>query len=327
MQDFFYFVGAYLSSLLLYFIFYFVLYRWKTTHFLKKVFFWLKKPIFVFLFLIIAYFFDLSTFWPPHAARILSLLFVFTFGWSLWLLLRGIYKEWVQAMVTLGVKDSAIRASLTQGYLFYRLLLFFIAFTTLASMLLTIPSVRSWGVALIGSAGILGLALGVAAKPILLNLMAGLQITFSRVITLEDAVMIQGEFGFIEAIELTHVVMRTGDLRRIIFPISYFIEHSFENWSKKSTELLAAVFLYVDYTVPMQAIRERFVEILKETSFFDGNMQKVHVTDSKENCIELRFLMSAQDPTSAFELKAFVREKMLDYLVQNFPDSLPKQRW
>lgn len=327
MKDFFYLITALVCALIVYFSFYFFLSKFKTISFLKKIFIWLKKPIFLFQLLLILYFFELSAYWQPHAARLLSLLFVFTFGWSLWVLCRGIYKEWEQRMIKIGSKDVAIRASLTQGYLFYRLLLFFIAFTTLAAMLLIIPSVRSWGVALIGSAGILGLALGVAAKPILLNLMAGLQITFSHVITLEDAVMIDGEFGFIEAIELTHVVVRTPDLRRIIIPISYFIEHMFENWSKKSPDLIAILYLFVDYSVPMEALREKFDQLLNETPYFDGVTKRVHMTDAKEYNVEVRFMMSAQDHHSAFELKAFIRENMIDYITKTFPDSLPKQRW
>nr|NGX55577.1 Miniconductance mechanosensitive channel MscM [Chlamydiota bacterium] len=219
------------------------------------------------------------------------------------------------------------RAVVTQVRLLYRVVLFLIVILTLAVILLTFQPIKSIGIGILGSAGILGIALGIAAKPILLNVMAGIQIAFTKIIKIEDAVIVQGDFARIEKIYLTHVVARTWDLRRIILPVSYFIDTPFQNWSAKTTELIGVVYLYCDYSVSVDAIREKFFEILKSSDLWNERVAKVQVTDMTEQTMKLRLIMTADDAPTAFNLRCVVREKLMEFLKKEYPHSLPHVRY
>ena len=158
------------------------------------------------------------------------------------------------------------------------------------------------------------------------NLLAGFQIAITQPIRIDDVVIVEGEFGWIEEISLTYVVVRIWDLRRLVLPISYFIEKPFQNWTRKSADILGAVYLYVDYSVPVGAIREELERILKKSSHWDGKVWRLHVTDATEKSLQIRAIMSAPDAGTAWELRCEVREKLVEFMQKNYPEHLPKFR-
>jgi small-conductance mechanosensitive channel len=203
-----------------------------------------------------------------------------------------------------------------------------VAVTTIASAiaLLTFPEVRAAGAGLLASAGIVGLVAGMAAKPILTNVLAGLQIAISQPIRVDDVVVIDEDWGRIEQIALTYVVVRVWDLRRLVVPISYFIENPFENWTKRTADIMGFVYLEVDYTTPIDLLRKQFHNVLQASPDWDGQVEALQVTNAGPTTIQLRALMSSPDSTRSWNLQVEVREKLIAYLQKQFPGCLPRQR-
>lgn len=201
-----------------------------------------------------------------------------------------------------------------------------IVFITIAIVLLSFESMRKIGAGLLTGVGIGGIIIGFAAQKSLGNLLAGFQIAFTQPIRIDDVVIVEGEWGRIEEITLTYVVVNIWDQRRLILPITYFVEKPFQNWTRVSAELLGTVFLYLDYTVPVPVLREELSKILKEHQLWDGRVNVVQVTDSKADHIEIRFLVSARTSGEAFDLRCFVREHMITFIRENYPQSLPRTR-
>jgi small-conductance mechanosensitive channel len=201
-----------------------------------------------------------------------------------------------------------------------------IVFLTAACILMTFENVRQIGTSLLASAGILGIILGFAAQKTLGNFIAGIQIALAQPIRLDDVVIVEGEWGWIEEITLTYVVVRIWDLRRLVVPISYFVEKSFQNWTRVSADILGSVFLYADYTVPIDKIRQELTQILEKSPHWDKKVNVLQVTNATNTTIELRALMSASDSPTAWNLRCEVREKLLTFIQKNFPQSLPKTR-
>jgi small-conductance mechanosensitive channel len=207
-----------------------------------------------------------------------------------------------------------------------RVLVVVIIIVTVAIMLMTFPSVRHLGESLFASAGLAALVAGLAARPTLSSLIAGLQIAITAPIRLDDVVIVQGEWGRIEEITTTYVVIRIWDDRRLIVPLEKFIEEPFQNWTRTTSNLLGTVFLYADYTVPVEEVRSELHRILKETPLWDGRVWRLQVTNASDHTIELRALVSASDSSNAFDLRCYVREKMIAYLKSQHPGSLPRVR-
>jgi hypothetical protein len=196
----------------------------------------------------------------------------------------------------------------------------------LAVMLMTFPSIRHLGESLFASAGLAALLAGLAARSTFSNLLAGVQIAFTQPMRLDDVVIVEGEWGWIEEITTTYVVVRIWDLRRLIVPLSYFIEKPFQNWTRKTADLLGTVFLYTDYTIPVEEVRQEFHRVLESSNLWDGKVWGLQVTNTSEHTMELRALMSAPDASRAFNLRCHVREKMIGFLQEKYPESLPKTR-
>ena len=201
-----------------------------------------------------------------------------------------------------------------------------IVLLTLALMLITFDSVRQVGVSLLASAGLAGIVMGFAAQKTLGNLIAGVQIAFAQPIRLDDVVVIEGEWGRIEEINLTYVVVKIWDLRRLVVPISYFVEKPFENWTRTSADILGVVFLYTDYSVPVARVGEELTHILENSPHWDKKVNVLHVSNVTEQTVKLRALMSAVNSSAAWELRCKVREKLLDFFQRELPDCLPKTR-
>src|SRR5581483_4097401 len=201
-----------------------------------------------------------------------------------------------------------------------------IALFTVGAALMTFDAVRQYGISLFASAGVAGLVVGLAARPVLSNLMAGVQLAMTQPIRLEDAVIVEGEAGHIEEITATYVVVRLWDLRRMIVPLSYFIEQPFQNWTRESSAILGTAMFYLDYRAPVATIREKLKEICQNSKNWNGQTVALQVTDTREGCIELRALMSANSASQAFELRCEVREKIIDFLQREHPEALPTSR-
>jgi small-conductance mechanosensitive channel len=193
-------------------------------------------------------------------------------------------------------------------------------------ILLNIESVRLYGAALLTSAGVAGIIIGFAAQKTLANLLAGFQIAFTQPIKIDDPVVVEGEWGWIDEINLTYVVIRIWDWRRLIVLITYFVEKPFQNWTRVTADLLGSVFLNVDYTVPLQRLREEFDRVLNESQLWDKEANVLQVTDSTEKSMQIRMLMSARNSPQPWDLRCEVREKMIDFIQRHYPESLPRSR-
>jgi small-conductance mechanosensitive channel len=191
---------------------------------------------------------------------------------------------------------------------------------------MTFPAVRQYGVSLFASAGAAGIVVGLAARPLLSNLFAGVQLAITQPIRIDDAVIVENEWGLVEEITSTYVVIRIWDLRRMVVPLSYFIEKPFQNWTRQTGTLIGSVMLYVDYSAPVDAIREELERIVKASSHWDGDVLNLQVTDAKERTMELRAIMSAGSSGEAFNLRCEVREKLIAFLQREHPAALPRER-
>jgi small-conductance mechanosensitive channel len=227
----------------------------------------------------------------------------------------------------LDVDDNLLaRKHVTQVRILQRAMQVLILIITVGTALMTIEAVRQFGVSLFASAGAAGLVVGLAARPVLSNLLAGIQIAIAQPIRVEDAVVVEGEWGWIEEINSTYVVVRIWDLRRLILPLTYFIENPFQNWTHRSADLLGSVHLNVDWTVPMVPLRKKLEEIVHESKLWDGKVQVLQVVEATGPMVQLRILASARNSSQAWDLRCEVREKMVAFLQQEYPHALPRQR-
>ena len=218
------------------------------------------------------------------------------------------------------------RKVVTQVTVLKKVALVIIGIFTLASMLMVFDSVRQFGTSILASAGIAGIIIGFAAQRSIATLLAGFQIALTQPIRIDDVVIVENEWGRIEDITLTYVTVRIWDRRRLIVPIMYFIERPFQNWTRASADLLGSVFLHVDYTVPLGPLRREFARILDESPYWDRQVKVLQVTDAKEHTLQLRALASAVDASTAWDLRCEVREKLVEFLQKNYPESLPRAR-
>ena len=255
-----------------------------------------------------------------------KMLFTLLVGWLIFASMRA-FRTILERRSDITVEDNLkARRQHTRIRILYRVAQFIIGFLIISLMLIMIPGVRTVGVTLMASAGLAGLAVGAAAQPALKNLIAGIQMAFSEPIRLDDVVIIEGEWGRIEDIKLTYVVVRIWDDRRMVVPVSYFLEKPFQNWTTKTSDLLGTVFLYVDPAADVERIRARFIEAVKANSRWDGRVAILQVTDHKADALELRGLLSARNAGIAFDLRCKVREAMMTFLRTEMPEALVRSR-
>ena len=246
-----------------------------------------------------------------------------------WLLVNmtAVVEDFILSQYKVDVADNLqARKIQTQLQVFKRIVIVIIGILTLAAVLMTFEKVRQLGTSILASAGVVGIIVGVAAQRTLATFIAGLQIAVTQPIRLDDVVIVENEWGRIEEITLTYVVVKIWDLRRLIVPITYFIEKPFQNWTRVTSDILGTVFLYVDYSVPILAVRDELHRILKESELWDGKVWGLVPTNLTERTVELRALMSAQDASAAWNLRCTVREKLIEYVRNNYPEGLPKVR-
>jgi len=223
--------------------------------------------------------------------------------------------------------DAAkLRSIKSQITIIARVIKFVIIILAASLILVQFQVVRTIGVSILASIGIAGIVIGFALQKTVANLFAGLQILFTQPVRIGDEVIVEGEWGWIEDIGLTYVVVRIWDLRRLIIPISYFLERPFQNWTKVSPDILGTVFVYCNYNTNIDEMRHALDEILKTTSLWDGKVKVIQVTDLKDRMIEVRILVSARSAPEAWDLRCYVREKILKFLQQNGGRYLPTLR-
>ena len=240
----------------------------------------------------------------------------------------------VDAATTFVIKQHRIdvadnlqaRAIHTQVLVLKKVALTIIGVFTLASMLMVFESVRQFGASILASAGVAGIVVGLAAQRSIATLLAGFQIALTQPIRVDDVVIVENEWGRIEDITLTYVVVRIWDQRRLIVPMTHFIERPFQNWTRSSADLLCAVVLHLDYSVPVAALRDELTRILRQSRYWDGRVNVLQVTDANSQTLEVRALASAADASLGWDLQCEVRERLVGFVQREYPDSLPRIR-
>jgi small-conductance mechanosensitive channel len=246
-----------------------------------------------------------------------------------WLTIRltRVLNDFVVHQYNVEVKDNLrARKIHTQLRVLNRVVIAVVGVLAFALILMTFERVRTLGTSILASAGVIGIIVGFAAQRSIATLIAGMQIAITQPIRIDDVVIVENEWGRIEEITLTYVVVRIWDLRRLILPITYFIEKPFQNWTRTSADILGTAFFYVDYTFPVEAMRNELQRILEDSEDWDGKVAGLQVTATNERTMELRALMGAPDASKAWNLRCAVREKLVAFLQNNYPHCLPKFR-
>jgi small-conductance mechanosensitive channel len=258
-----------------------------------------------------------------HSSKIGIILSV---AWFLILLFKVVKKRMLRKYDVDSTNNLKARKVYTQYMMLENIVIFIIVILAVGIALMSFESIRSVGVSVLTSAGIAGIIIGFAAQKAIGTLLAGIQIAITQPIRLDDVVIVEGEWGWIEEINLTYVVVRVWDKRRLVVPTTYFIEKTFQNWTRTSADILGTVYIYADYGLPVDAIREEQTRLLQSTDLWDGNVNVLQVTNTTEKTVELRVLVSAKNSPTAWDLRVFLREKLLDFIQKEYPEYLPKTR-
>jgi len=261
-----------------------------------------------------------------HLRQALLFAFILTCGW----MAIGASDMWAilyMRQFNMAEEDNLLaRKHVTQARILQRIAALLIWIVTLGLALLTIGAVRQWGMSLLASAGVVGIIAGFALQPLLTNMIAGVQIATDQPIRLDDAVIVEGEWGTIEEITSTYVVVKLWDWRRMILPLTYFIQKPFQNWTRENARLIGSAFLYVDYAAPMERLREELERICRASPHWDGEVISLQVTDITDRVAQVRCLASARNAPVAFDLRCEIREKMLAFMRDQCPEALPQDR-
>lgn len=267
---------------------------------------------------------------PPELLRVLhKIVEVLLIGSVAWLFVQvtEVVQDLVYHNYNMEKADNYLaRKVQTQVQFIKRLIVVGIFIVAVSIILLNFEGVRNIGAGLLTSAGVTGIIIGFAAQRSIANLIAGFQIAFTQPIRIDDVVIIEGEWGRIEEITFTYVVLRIWDQRRLIVPINYFIENTFQNWTRNSADIMGTVFLYTDYFVPIEELRKELRRLCEGSPYWDKRVSVVQVTDLTEHSVQIRALVSAANSSNAWELRVMVREKLVEFIRRNFPESLPRTR-
>ncbi len=258
--------------------------------------------------------------------KIGEILLIISIAWLLIASLRTIKRMLLDNFDTTQENNLRSRKFHTQFNILESVFVVMIVIIAIGAVLMLFEEVRKFGISLFASAGVAGIIIGFAAQKFIGAVIAGLQIAITQPIRLDDVVVIEGEWGRIEEITLTYVVVKIWDLRRLVVPSTYFFEKPFQNWTRTSADILGTVFIYTDYHVSFDAMREELTRVLESTPLWDKKVNVLQVTDAKQNGVEVRALMSAKDSPTAWDLRVHVREKLIEFLQKNYPESLPKTR-
>lgn len=256
--------------------------------------------------------------------RSLSLVLVASLTWLVVRVAAAVAESAYARYATVSRDPARVRRVRTQVTLIRRVMTAVVGVVATAVMLMQIPGMRTAGASVLASAGVIAAVAGIAAQSTLGNLFAGLQIAFGDMVRLGDTVVVDGQWGTVEEITLTYLVVRTWDDRCVTMPVSYFTSNAFENWTRGGTQLTGTVFLHLDHTAPVPELRERLHEMLKDTEEWDGRAWSLVVTDTTPTTIEVRALATAKDSGDVWTLKCAIRESLLDWLCREHPHALPR---
>lgn len=261
--------------------------------------------------------------WVRH---INSLLLILALTWTGVRIVHAVGESVLRNNVA-GRRDVySVRRVQTQARVFTRILIFLVMLLGVSAALMTFPSVRQIGTSMLASAGVAGIVIGFAARPVLSNLLAGIQIALTQPIRIEDVVIVENEWGWIEEITSTYVTVRVWDQRRLIVPLNYFIEKPFQNWTRNSSELIGTVFWWVDYRMPLEPLREELKRLCENAPEWDGRLQMIQVVEATERAVQLRALVTAPDAPMSWDLRCRIREGMIDFIQREYPQYLPRIR-
>lgn len=264
--------------------------------------------------------------WYDFFDRTGSIFLILSIAWASIAVLRT-SKKVILSKLDVNQEDNLKqRKFLTQFNIMESIIYFLIVLIAIGSALMLFEEVRQLGISLFASAGVAGIIIGLAAQKLIATVLAGIQIAITQPIRLDDVVIVENEWGRIEEITLTYVVVKIWDQRRLVVPSTYFFEKPFQNWTRTSAEILGTVFLYTDYHVSFDALREELTRLLESTPLWDKRVNVLQVTDAKEYGVEIRALVSAKDSPTAWDLRVFIREKLIEFIQKNYPESLPRTR-
>lgn len=272
---------------------------------------------------------DSAAFTPAASAivsRALVIGSIVAAGWAAWVAVGLAADLYLARIERQGGSVFLARKHLTQVRILKRAAFTLVVLVTAGAALMTIEAVRQYGVSLFASAGVAGLVVGLAARPVLANIIAGLQLAVTQPIRIGDQVIVENEFGDIEEITATYVVVRLWDWRRMVVPLSYFLEKPFQNWTRESTSIIGAVLLCVDFGAPIDAMRHELDRILRASKLWDEQVANVQVTDASAAALQVRILVSARTAGETFDLRCEVREKMMAFLRDRHPEAMPLMR-
>ena len=290
----------------------------------------LKTPFYLIFSLVVAeIFFHLSKMEGEISffiSKTLFVGFVIVFAWLISRVINLVSIIVERQLKTDKVDNLQERKILTQFAYINKIIYFILILITVSVILLSFEQVRQVGLSLLASAGITSIIIGLAAQKTISNLIAGFQIAFTQPIRLDDVVIVEGEWGRVEEITLTYVVIRIWDWRRLIVPLTNFIEKPFQNWTRDKSELLGSVSLWVDYTIPVDEIRIEMQRLLNASPLWDKKIEVLQVIDSSEKAMHIRGLMTSKNSQDSWDLRCFVREGLIKYIQENHPESLPKLR-
>lgn len=291
----------------------------------------LRLPVLCFLYWIVlslftTYSFVSRTGFYGTMSNINTILLILTIGWILVKAIKIAFYYFQNHLDIQNVDNLEARRNLTRMKVFEGLAVALISVLTLAACLMSFEQVRAIGISLLTSAGIAGIIIGFAAQKSIATFLAGVQIAITQPIRLDDVVIVEGEWGRIEEITLTYVVVKIWDERRLVLPVTYFIEKPFQNWTRTSSNILGTVFLYTDYSVPVDVLRKQLDVFLTNHPKWDGRVANIQVTDTKERYMELRILLSSTDSSRNWDLRVDIREKMIDFLNKEYPGCFAKTR-
>jgi small-conductance mechanosensitive channel len=259
-------------------------------------------------------------------ARALGFAFIILAGWVALIATNIAADSYLRRFDVLAADNLLARKHYTQVRILQRAADTLIVIVTIGAALMTFEAVRQYGVSLFASAGVAGLVVALAARPMFANLIAGVQIAMTQPIRVYDAVVVEDEWGWIEEITSAYVVIKLWDWRRLVVPLSYFIEKPFQNWTRENASIIGTVLIHTDYTVPVDRVRRKLSEIAKASPLWDGQVVNLQVTDATEGTLELRALVSARSSPAAFDLRCEVREKLIAFLQDELPEVLPRVR-
>ncbi|MGM9512258.1 mechanosensitive ion channel family protein [Larkinella sp. GY13] len=263
----------------------------------------------------------------PYASKAAEVAFVITTTWLVVQLLKVLERLIIRRYDTASDVNLHLRKFVTQIVFVRQLVSILIIAVGFSVLLLSFNGGRKIGLSFLTSAGIASVVIGFAAQRTIANLLAGIQIAFTQQIRVEDAVVVENEWGRIEEINLTNVVVRVWDRRRLILPITYFIEKPFQNWTRSNASVLGTVLLYLDYNVPVDRIREKAKELVENNPLWDREVCVVQVTDTQPTCVVIRILTSSRNAPESFDLRCFLRENIIAFLRDAYPESLPQTRF